>query len=162
MSDKIIYKPIGIIRSPFESAEGMPIQPAGGEDFTGQVEIFDEFAPGLKDLEGFSHIFLIYHFHNSKGYSLLTKPFLDETLRGVFSTRAPKRPNPVGISVVRLISVEKNILHIQDVDILDGTPLIDVKPFVSDIDNRTESARGWMDDKAVGFRVKRSDDRFRK
>lgn len=160
MIDKIIYEPIGIIHSPFTNVEGMPIQPKGATEFRGYIEVFDQFADGLKDLDGFSHIFLIYHFHGSRGYSLHTKPFLENTLRGVFATRAPKRPNPVGLSVVRLLSIENNMLHIQDVDILDGTPLIDIKPFVSGIDNRTETSRGWMDDKAMQFRAKRSDGRF--
>lgn len=161
MTETISYEPIGIIHSPFHSIEGMPIQPKGAQEFQGYVQIFDKFTSGLKDLEGFSHIFLIYHFHNSKGYSLHTKPFLDETPRGVFATRAPKRPNPVGLSVVRLISIDHDIIFIQDVDILDGTPLVDIKPFVSDIDNRSDTLSGWMDDKAVQFRVKRSDGRFR-
>jgi tRNA-Thr(GGU) m(6)t(6)A37 methyltransferase TsaA len=160
MIDKIIYEPIGVIHSPFTRKEGMPIQPKGAEEFSGTVEIFDQYADGLKDLDGFSHIFLIYHFHESKGYSLQTKPFLDDTPRGVFATRAPKRPNPVGVSVVRLNRVEMNILHIQDVDIMVGAALIDIKPFVSEIDNRLGSSSGWLNHKAVQFRVNRSDDRF--
>ncbi len=160
MTEPLTYYPIGVIHSEFRKAEGMPIQPAGGTEFDGHIEIFEQFSEGLKDLDGFSHVFLIYHFHDSKGYSLLTKPFLDETPRGVFSTRSPKRPNPVGLSVVRIKSISTNIIYIKDIDILDGTPLIDIKPFVSDIDNRNDSMRGWMDDKAVQFRVKRSDDRF--
>lgn len=160
MTTQITYNPIGIIHSQFTKVEGMPIQPSGGTEFDGYVEIFEQFVEGLKDLDGFSHIFLIYHFHNSKGFSLMTKPFLDETPRGVFSTRSPKRPNPVGLSVVRVKSISDNIIYIKDMDILDGTPLIDIKPFVSDIDNRTEATRGWLDDKTLLFRVKRSDDRF--
>ena len=160
MINKIIFEPIGVIHSPFDSAKGMPIQPVGGETFEGHIEIFERFADGLKDLDGFSHIFLIYHFHNSNGYSLHTKPFLEDTPRGVFATRAPRRPNPVGLSVVRLKSIQGNLIFIRDIDIMDGTPLIDIKPFVSDIDNRIDTSRGWMDDKAVHFRSKRSDGRF--
>lgn len=160
MTTQITYHPIGVIHSQFSKVEGMPIQPSGGSEFDGYVEIFEQFAEGLKDLDGFSHIFLIYHFHNSKGFSLMTKPFLDETPRGVFSTRSPRRPNPVGLSVVRVKSISNNIIYVKDIDILDGTPLIDIKPFVSDIDNRSEATRGWLDDKALHFRVKRSDDRF--
>ena len=160
MTEQIQYYPIGVIHSQFTKIEGMPIQPSGGTQFDGHIEIFEQFSEGLKDLDGFSHVFLIYHFHNSKGFSLITKPFLDETPRGVFSTRSPRRPNPVGLSIVRIKSISDNIIYIKDIDILDGTPLIDIKPFVSDIDNRTDTTRGWIDDKAVQFRVKRSDDRF--
>lgn len=160
MTHQLIYEPIGVIHTGFKNVEGMPIQPLGGTEFEGYVEIFESFSEGLKDLEGFSHIFLIYYFHNCKGYSLMTKPFLDDTLRGVFATRSPKRPNPIGLSVVQITSIERNIIHIRDIDILDETPLIDIKPFVSDIDNRCDTLRGWMDGRAVDFRLKRSDDRF--
>ena len=106
---KIVYQPIGTIHSPFQTIQGMPIQPAGAKGVQRTVEINPEYVDGLQDLDGFSHIILIYHFHLSKGYSLKVKPFMDENLRGVFATRAPKRPNPIGISVVRLVRVEGNI-----------------------------------------------------
>ncbi len=112
----------------------MPVQPTGAKGIAGTIEIKPEYIDGLKDIEGFSHIILIYHFHLSKGYSLKVKPFLDENLRGIFATRAPKRPNPLGISVVKLIKVKNNILQIEDVDIVDGTPLLDIKPYVPDFD----------------------------
>ncbi len=149
MIDKIIYEPIGVIRTNFKNVEGMPKQPAGGTEFKGRVEIFERFVPALKDLDGFSHIFLLYHFHDSTGYSLITKPFLDDTPRGVFATRSPKRPNPLGLSVARITSIIKNVIHIQDIDILDGSPLIDIKPFVSDIDNRSETSKGWLEGKKM-------------
>ena len=158
--NEITYRPIGTIHSPFTEPKGMPIQPSGAEGTEGWVDIFPEFAGGLKDVDGFSHLVLLYHLHLSKGYSLEVVPFMDDKLRGVFSTRAPKRPNPIGLTVVRLVSVEGNRLHIKDVDIVDGTPLLDIKPFVSDIDNRETPGSGWMSEKAKGFRTKRSDDRF--
>jgi tRNA (adenine37-N6)-methyltransferase len=164
MSDKatreIVYKPIGTIRTSFQNVEGMPIQPLGAEGTKGSVELFPEYTEGLHDIEGYSHLILIYHFHLSKGASLLVKPFLDDKLRGVFATRAPKRPNSIGFSVVRLTSVNQNRLEIEDADIVDGTPLLDIKPFVSDFDNRYDTKTGWMTGKQLQARAKRSDERF--
>lgn len=153
--------PIGIIRSPFKDIKGMPIQPEGAEGVLGTVEIDVEFAAGLKDLEGFSHIFLLYYFHMSRGYSLKVKPFLDDRPHGVFATRAPRRPNPIGMSIVRLMRVDGNILHIQDVDILDGTPLLDIKPYVPEFDVRRADRIGWFSGKAGQVKEARADDRFR-
>ena len=133
---KIELSPIGIIHSPFKEPKGTPIQTATAEDVEGKVEVFKEYMVGLKDLNGFSHIILLYHFHLTKGYSLLVRPYMDDTLRGVFATRAPRRPNPIGMSVVRLTRIEENILYIKDVDIVDGTPLLDIKPYVPDFDIR--------------------------
>jgi len=127
---EIKYVPIGIIHSPFKDIKGMPIQPTGARGIAGTIEIDSKYVNGLKDIEGFSHIILIYHFHLSKGYSLEVIPFMDDRLHGVFSTRAPRRPNPIGISVVRLIKVKGYTLHIEDIDIADGTPLLDIKPYV--------------------------------
>jgi len=158
--NEITYRPIGIIHSPFNERKDMPIQPSGAEGTGGWVEIFPEFAPGLKDVDGFSHLVLLYHFHLSEGYSLEVVPFMDDTLRGVFATRAPKRPNPIGLSVVRLVGIQGNKLQVKDLDIVDGTPLLDIKPFVSEIDNRETSASGWLTKKAKEFRTKRSDDRY--
>ncbi len=129
---QIKYKPIGIIHSPFKEPKGTPIQPSGAKGINGTVEIFLEYAQGIKDLEGFSHIILIYHFHLSKKSSLKVKPYLDDEVHGVFAMRGPSRPNPIGISAVRLLRVEGTTLHIQDVDIVDGTPLLDIKPYVPD------------------------------
>jgi len=157
---EITYKPIGVIHSPFKDIEGMPIQPAGARNVRGTVELNPELAAGLKDLEGFSHIILFYHFHLSKGYSLEVVPFLDNTARGVFATRAPRRPNSIGISVVRLKGVSGNILDIEDVDILDGTPLLDVKPFVPKFDNREAERVGWLSDKADNADRMAADRRF--
>jgi len=129
---KITYRPIGIIHSPFKEPKGTPIQPKAAKGIKGMVEVFPPYEKGLKDIKGFSHIILIYHFHLSKAYSLEVKPYMDNKLHGVFATRAPARPNPIGISVIRLIKVERNNLHIKDVDIVDGTPLLDIKPFVAE------------------------------
>jgi len=155
--EEIIYRPIGVIHSPFRSIEEMPIQPSGAQDVLGTVEIEPEYADGL---EGFSHIFLLYSFHLSKGYSLKIKPFLDENLHGMFATRAPRRPNPIGISVVRLLGVEGCDLQIADVDIIDGTPLLDIKPYVPEFDVREVERVGWLSRRADMAYEARSDDRF--
>jgi tRNA-Thr(GGU) m(6)t(6)A37 methyltransferase TsaA len=159
--EEIRYRPIGVIRSPFKEAEGMPIQPAAAAGIAGTVELKPEFAAGLKDIEGFSHLILIYHFHRVEGYSLEVKPFLDDILHGVFATRAPKRPNPIGISVVRLVRVEERVLHIEGVDILDGTPLLDIKPYVPEFDAVAAERTGWLAGKAGRVRGMRADGRFK-
>jgi len=157
----IVYCPIGIIRSPFKRVEGTPIQPVGAEGVRGKIELREEFVAGLKDLDGFSHIILIYHFSLSEGYALEVKPFLDDRLRGVFATRAPKRPNPIGISVVKLIGIEGIVLHIEDVDIVDGTPLLDIKPYVPQFDSRETAAIGWFSSRVQGAKKARADERFK-
>jgi len=143
--NEIKYKPIGVIHSPFKEPKGTPIQPAGAKGTDGIVEIFPEYAEGLKDVEGFSHIILLYHFHLSKRSALIAKPYMDNEMHGVFAMRGPNRPNPVGISVVRLAKVEGNMLHIQDVDIVDGTPLLDVKPYIPEFDIREVERIGWLE-----------------
>ena len=158
--DEIKYKPIGIIHSPFKKPRGTPIQPTAAEGVDGSVEVFPEYVEGLKDLDGFSHIILIYHFHLSKKSSLKVIPFMDHQIRGVFSTRAPSRPNPIGISIVRLIKIEKNILYIQDVDIVDGTPLLDIKPYVPEFDARAVSKIGWLEKNVNKLPASRDDGRF--
>jgi tRNA-Thr(GGU) m(6)t(6)A37 methyltransferase TsaA len=158
--NEIRYKPIGVIHSPFKDVQGMPIQPTGAMGIAGTIEIEPEYCDGLKDIEGFSHIVLIYHFHLSDGYSLLVKPFMDDSLRGVFSTRAPRRPNPVGISIVRLVKVEGSILHIENVDIVDGTPLLDIKPYVPEFDVQKNVRIGWLSDKADKANEIKADGRF--
>jgi len=158
--NEIRYKPIGVIHSPFKDVQGMPIQPTGAMGIAGTIEIEPEYCDGLKDIEGFSHIVLIYHFHLSDGYSLLVKPFMDDSLRGVFSTRAPRRPNPVGISLVRLVKVEGSTLHIENVDIVDGTPLLDIKPYVPEFDIQKNVRIGWLSDKADKANEIKADGRF--
>ena len=115
---ELTYRPIGVVHTPFDDPVGMPIQPAGAVGIRGTVEVMPEFAGGLKDLEGFSHIILLYHFHLVKDTKLLVMPFMDVEPRGIFSTRAPKRPNPIGLSIVRLLRVEGSTLHVENVDIL--------------------------------------------
>jgi tRNA-Thr(GGU) m(6)t(6)A37 methyltransferase TsaA len=157
----IKYNPIGIIHSPFDEIEGMPIQPCAAIGVRGTVEIKRQYAGGLRDIDGFSHIILIYHFHVSKGFSLEVIPFLDDQPKGVFATRAPKRPNPIGLSIVKLIKAEDNILHIEDVDILDNTPLLDIKPYVSIFDALTQTEMGWYSKAKYNVMEKKSDLRFK-
>lgn len=153
-------KPIGTIHTPFTEPEGMPIQPKGAIGVKGTVELFQEFQAGLKDLDGFSHIILLYLFHKSEGFNLQVIPFLDTSSRGVFASRAPKRPNPIGISVVQLDRIEKGVLYIRNVDILDGTPLLDIKPFVPEFDCPHESRTGWIENSKGKVSTKKSDGRF--
>jgi tRNA-Thr(GGU) m(6)t(6)A37 methyltransferase TsaA len=155
---KIEYRPIGVIHTPHKKIEGMPIQPSRAEGILGTVEVLAEFAEGLADLDGFSHIVLLYHFHKSSGHQLSVVPFLDDRPRGLFATRAPRRPNPIGLSVVRLIGVEGNRLSVEDVDMLDGTPLLDIKPYVPEFDERSDIHLGWLE--AARERKRLSDDRF--
>jgi tRNA (adenine37-N6)-methyltransferase len=156
----INYKPIGIINTPHKTKEGMPIQTKGAKGIKGQIILKEEFTAGLNDLEGFSHIILIYHFHKSVGFELQTRPFLDNTKRGVFSTRAPRRPNSIGISVVRLLNIDKNILDIENVDMIDGTPLLDIKPYISDFDIYDIEKSGWIENKTNELNSIKSDKRF--
>ena len=152
--------PIGIIHTPFDDLEGMPIQPSGAAQVQGTIVMDKEYEQGLNDLEGFSHIILLYHFHRSKGYKLMVKPFLDDHKRGLFSTRAPKRPNPIGLSIVRLMKRDKNKLYIEGIDVLNGTPLIDIKPYVPGSDTKEVTSTGWLEkshEKAISLN---SDDRF--
>jgi tRNA-Thr(GGU) m(6)t(6)A37 methyltransferase TsaA len=141
---EILLHPIGVIHSPFTDTSQTPIQ-ASRSRARGMVEVYPEFSEGLQDLEGFSHIYLLYVFHESSGYTLLAKPFLDDQLRGLFATRYPFRPNPLGLSVVRLLSRKDSLLEIEGVDMLDGTPLLDIKPYVPEFDIRTGTRNGWYD-----------------
>jgi len=158
---EIIYKPIGLIHSPYKDIQGMPIQSAGARDVQGTIEILPEFEPGLADLDGYSHIILLYHFHRTQGFSLSVKPFLDDNHHGVFATRAPRRPNPIGLSVVRLAKVEGTILHILDVDMVDGTPLLDIKPYVPEFDVCNVTRIGWLASHVKKVDQIKSDDRFK-
>ena len=160
MKMTIEYRPIGVIHTPFKKREGMPIQPVGADGVQGTVEVFQKFTEGLQDLEGFSHIILLYHFHQSTDASLRVTPFMDSQPRGVFSTRAPKRPNPIGISVVKLIKIEGSNLHVENVDIIDETPLLDIKPYVPEFDHYPVDRIGWLEQTRGRVREKRSDNRF--
>jgi len=151
-------KPIGIIHTPFARQEGTPIQPAMADGALGWIELNSEYVPALKDLDGFDRIWLIYWFDRAAEVRLEVVPYLDDTLRGLFATRAPSRPNPIGISSVRLLRIEKNMLHIADVDILDGTPLLDIKPYASSFDCFEVTRSGWLDEVRAERQV--ADDRF--
>jgi tRNA-Thr(GGU) m(6)t(6)A37 methyltransferase TsaA len=158
----IKFNSIGIIHSPFKDLEGMPIQPIGARGIKGKINLNGEYKSGLKDLEGFSHIILIYHLHLSKDHKLEVKPFLDTQKRGVFATRAPKRPNPIGMSVVRLNKIESSTIFISNVDIVDGTPLLDIKPYIPHFDTLEDDKIkiGWFEDKYHEAVDKKSDRRF--
>ena len=158
--DPIQYRPIGIIHTPHKTTEGTPIQATGAKGVAGRIELFPEYAAGLADLAGFSHIYILYHFHLSKKFSLTVKPFLDDCKRGLFATRAPSRPNPIGLSVVRLISITENNLEIQDVDVVDGTPLLDIKPYVPVFDIRKVDRFGWIEKKTGEIENVVDDGRF--
>jgi tRNA-Thr(GGU) m(6)t(6)A37 methyltransferase TsaA len=153
-------EPIGIIHTQFRVIENMPIQPTGAGDVTGTVELLPELADGLRDLDGFSHVILLYYFHEAKRTNLLVTPFLDRRERGVFATRAPVRPNHIGMSVVELVAVEDNVLTVRGIDVLDGTPLLDVKPYVEKFDHRPDSRSGWMKASLDEIDRRRSDGRF--
>lgn len=154
------FKPIGIVHSPFKEAIGVPIQPKAAKGIKGTIEVFAEFADGLADLDGFSHIILICHFHLAQNYKLKVIPYMDDQQRGVFATRAPSRPNPIGISVVRLNRIVNNILYIQDVDIIDDTPLLDIKPYVPDFDSVENIKIGWLEKRVHKLSTSKDDGRF--
>ncbi len=143
---KIVYRPIGIIHSPFKDTDGTPRQPTAGKGVEGIIEIEPQYIDGLSDLGGFSHIILIYHFHLSVDYSLKIKPFRHNHIRGVFATRSPRRPNPIGLSIVRLVKVDGGKIYVKDLDVVDGTPLLDIKPYIPD-DNRKVRRIGWLSGK---------------
>lgn len=158
--ETICFRPIGIIHSPFIEPAGTPIQPASGRGITGTVEIFSNFEEGLQDLSGFSHIILLYHLHRSGKAFLRVKPFLDQELRGVFATRAPSRPNAIGLSVVRLLGIEGGCLQVADLDIIDGTPLLDIKPFVPHFDEVQDIRTGWLESHSGRIPDAKDDGRF--
>ena len=158
---KIEFTPIGIVHSPFPEPEDMPIQPTGARGVQGTVEVFEDFRPGLLDLDGFSHIILLYCFHRSRGFRLTVVPFMDSVPHGVFATRAPRRPNPIGLSVVRLDRIEGDRLYIRNVDILDNTPLLDIKPYVPEFDVQEQVRTGWLEKVNRSVATQRSDARFR-
>jgi tRNA-Thr(GGU) m(6)t(6)A37 methyltransferase TsaA len=159
---EIKLKQIGTVHSPFKKPEGTPIQPAAGKDIRGSVEIFPEYVKGLKDLEGFSHILLLCYFHLAKKPRLLGRPYMDDEERGIFAIRGPSRPNPIGLSTVRLEKIEGNMLYIRDLDIIDGTPLLDIKPYVPDFDSKQDVRFGWLEKKVQKLPTAKDDGRFAK
>jgi tRNA-Thr(GGU) m(6)t(6)A37 methyltransferase TsaA len=145
---------------PFENKEGMPIQAISANGIKGKIEINKDLEEGLYGLDGFSHILLIYSFHKSEGFDLKTKPFLSNKFFGVFATRAPKRPNAIGISVVKMLRINNNIIEIENVDVLNGTPLLDIKPYVPEFDIHKAEKIGWLENKVSEIAQKKSDTRF--
>lgn len=153
-------KAIGTIHTPFHTLEGMPIQPTAAIGVQGTVEVFPEYEEGLQDLDGFSHLILLYHFHLSQGYNLRVVPFMDSRTRGLFATRAPRRPNPIGLSIVRLLKVEDRRLYVENIDVLDNTPLLDIKPYVPTFDAQEQVKCGWLENESRDVSRQRADSRF--
>ena len=137
--------PIGVIHTPHTDPDATPIQPVFARGAEGRVEVDPAYAAGLRDIEGFSHLYLVYHFHRAGPPRLVVTPYLEDRPRGVFATRAPVRPNPLGLSLVRLVRREGNVLHVADVDMLDGSPLLDIKPYIARFDRRDDVRCGWQD-----------------
>ena len=160
MIQEVSYRVIGVIRSPFTEPKGTPIQPAAGKGVEGVVEVFTEFAEGLQDIEGFSHLILLYHFHLAKPGPLRAKPFMDTKKRGIFAIRGSSRPNPIGLSIVRLVQVKGTRLTVQDMDIVDGTPLLDIKPYVPAFDAPPATRIGWLEDQVRKLPDSRDNGRF--
>jgi tRNA-Thr(GGU) m(6)t(6)A37 methyltransferase TsaA len=135
--------PIGIIHSPFREKEGMPLQPIRSQE-AGVLEVFPDYEQGLQDIEGFSHLILLYHFHQEPQTRMLVKSYIEDSIHGVFATRSPKRPNHLGISTVELVQREGNLLRVFGIDVLDQTPLLDIKPYIPRIDDRAGARSGWL------------------
>jgi tRNA (adenine37-N6)-methyltransferase len=145
MMEPICLQPLGVIRTPFTDPVGMPIQAIAAQGVQGHIELDEKYQAGLRDIEGFDYLILVYHLHQIREPALVVTPFLDSEAHGVFATRSPKRPNALGLSTVRLLRVEGSVLHISDVDMLDGTPLLDIKPYVPQFDNRANARIGWFE-----------------
>jgi tRNA (adenine37-N6)-methyltransferase len=154
------YKSIGVIHSPFKEPKNVPIQAAASKGTEGTIEIYPQYVQGLTDLEGFSHIILLYHLHLVTDSPLMVKPFLDDKLHGVFATRSPARPNRIGFSIVRLQRIEGNVLYIQNLDVIEGTPLLDIKPYIPAFDCVQTDKIGWFSGKLDKFDTVRDDGRF--
>ncbi|QSX32228.1 tRNA (N6-threonylcarbamoyladenosine(37)-N6)-methyltransferase TrmO [Shewanella avicenniae] len=152
------YQAIGVVRSPFTQQAGTPVQPSHDNATQGIIELAPQFVPALQDLEGFSHIWILCHMHQANSANLTVTPYLDNKPHGLFATRAPSRPNPIGMSLLRLSKIEGNLLHVFELDLLDGTPVLDIKPFVAQFDQRTETKNGWFD--TASTQVSHADDRF--
>jgi tRNA (adenine37-N6)-methyltransferase len=144
-NEKFVFQAIGVVRSPHTDPAKAPVQPVFAQGVKGKVVLDPEYTEGLVDLDGFSHIYLFYLFHRTQKTKLTVHPFLEDVPHGVFATRAPCRPNKIGFSVVRLISVEGCTLNIEDIDVLDGTPVIDIKPYIARFDTRDNVKSGWQD-----------------
>jgi tRNA-Thr(GGU) m(6)t(6)A37 methyltransferase TsaA len=158
--ENIIYKPIGVIHTPFNTPENMPIQNAGANRVTGTIEIYPEYSEGLKDIEGFSHLILLYHLHQVNHYSLQVIPFLDTIEHGIFATRSPVRPNAIGLTIVKLIELKGCMLTSEGIDMLNQTPLLDIKPYLPEVDALHDVRIGWFEGKTEKFQSNKSDKRF--
>jgi len=158
--DPITFTPIGVIHSPFTSTAGMPIQTVAAAGVVGSIDLSPHLQSGLKDLAAFSHLILLTHLHQVTSYALEVVPFLDDQPHGIFATRSPKRPNPIGVSIVRLVGISGCTLHIEEVDVVDGTPLLDLKPFVPALDNRETEQIGWFAERLHRLETVRADNRF--
>lgn len=156
----INYTPIGFFLTPHKDVQGMPIQPSGARGVRGAISVLPEYCAGLTDIEGFSYLIVLYHLHEICGHDLLVTPFLDTKQHGIFATRSPKRPNPLGLSVMRLAGVADNMLLLDNVDVLDGTPVVDIKPYVPDFDIWPAERVGWFEGKSHNARHYHSDARF--
>lgn len=159
--DPVAFTPIGVIRTPFAQPAGMPIQAAGAAGAPGTIELEPAYAEALADLDGFSHLVLLYHLHRITGWKPSVVPFIDTVPHGLFATRSPARPNPIGLSTVRLVGIEGTTLRIADVDMLDGTPLLDIKPYVPQLDDRPNPRIGWYAGNVERVGEIRADERFR-
>jgi tRNA-Thr(GGU) m(6)t(6)A37 methyltransferase TsaA len=156
----ITYHSIGTVRSPHQTTDGMPIQPSRAEGVVGTIEVDEEYAEGLDDLDGFSHVIVIAHLHRASSFKLRVVPYLDTEHRGLFATRAPSRPNPIGISVLKLLGIEGSTIRVEGIDLLDGTPVLDLKPYVPEFDPETDVRCGWLD--SIRNRTVTADSRFEK
>ena len=143
--DQITVQPIGIIHSPYKETKGIPIQGTFDDKIEAWIELRHGYAGGLKDLDGFSHAILIYHFHRSHREEIEARPFLEQEKHGIFAIRSPHRPNHIGLSVVKIKSIQDDRMYFTEVDVLDGTPLLDIKPYVKYFDSRDNVISGWLD-----------------
>lgn len=159
--EPVMFTPIGVIRTPFAELAGMPVQAVGASGIEGTIELDPAYAEGLADLDGFSHLHLLYHLHRMTSARMTVVPYMDTVPHGLFATRSPARPNPIGLSIVRLVGVEGTTIRIADIDILDGTPLLDMKPYVPQLDDRAEPRIGWYAGRVERVAEIRADERFR-
>lgn len=157
----VTFRPIGVIRTPFTDIKGMPVQAAAANGVEGWIDLAPELVEGLRDLEEFSHLMLLYHLHRTSAARLTVIPFLDDRPHGIFATRSPVRPNSIGLSTVRLLAIKGTRLHVEGVDMVDGTPLLDIKPYVPAFDDRDHARIGWFSEHLDRLANARTDDRFR-
>ncbi len=145
--EEIKLNPIGVVHSPFKEPSGVPKDSIDGMNYQGTVEIFPQYKDGLKDLDGFSHIIILFYFHKSEYYHLISKPYLDDHPRGVFATRSPHRPNLIGLSVVKLLRIDDNIIYVRGIDMIEGTPVLDIKPYIPEFESNEGIIIGWLEGK---------------